>query len=443
MRYTHNMKHNLIGTISAVILLLVAAVIIIHAPLTVWLGTVLPDYKLEIKAWKEILLALALVLMVADIARQQRVSEFMRDKFVQLALVYAGLHFALVGLFNTDLQQAGAGLLIDLRFVLYFVLVYLLLRLYPGYAKWFKRVFIGGAVVVLGFTVLQQFVLPRDFLTHIGYSRDTIAPYLLVDDNPAYVRHSSTLRGPNPLGAYAVIVIGLLAAAAARLKFRLRDWVYAALLAAGAGLSLGLSYSRGALIGAGATLIAVPVAVVTKRARWHLVWATALVLIIAGALLFAYRDSNFVANVILHDSPTTGAAIDSNRGHLDSLDRATRDFVRQPLGDGIGSTGSASLLSDKTNIIESQYLFEAHEAGWLGLGLFVWLAVVILTELWRGRQDYWALGVFASGIGLFVIGLFLPVFVDDTVSIIWWGLAGLVLGERNIDGRRKSHQKTA
>jgi hypothetical protein len=41
--------------------------------------------------------------------------------------------------------------------------------------------------------------------------------------------------------------------------------------------------------------------------------------------------------------------------------------------------------------------------------------------------------VFASGIGLAVIGVLLPVFVDETVAIIWWGLAavGLALPKRS------------
>jgi len=38
-----------------------------------------------------------------------------------------------------------------------------------------------------------------------------------------------------------------------------------------------------------------------------------------------------------------------------------------------------------------------------------------------------ALSVLASGIGIAVASLFLPVWADDTVSIVWWGLAGVAL----------------
>jgi hypothetical protein len=50
-----------------------------------------------------------------------------------------------------------------------------------------------------------------------------------------------------------------------------------------------------------------------------------------------------------------------------------------------------------------------------------------MMRLWRKRSDWLALGVFAGGISLAIIGLLLPVWVDDTVSIIWWGMAAIAL----------------
>jgi len=40
--------------------------------------------------------------------------------------------------------------------------------------------------------------------------------------------------------------------------------------------------------------------------------------------------------------------------------------------------------------------------------------------------------VWASGLGLILIGLVLPVWVDDTVSIVWWGLAALVIASGSV-----------
>lgn len=74
----------------------------------------------------------------------------------------------------------------------------------------------------------------------------------------------------------------------------------------------------------------------------------------------------------------------------------------------------------------------AHEVGWLGLGLFVWLNYLVMVALWHRRASWLALGVWASGLGLILIGLVLPVWVDDTVSIVWWGLAALVIASGSV-----------
>ena len=212
MEYTISMKPGWVERVLVGILLLIAAVIVVHAPLTVWTGTLWPQYVDVIKAWKELLMGVALVLLIVAMRRRRMVRTFLNDRLIQLALVYAGLHFIMIGVFQNGLQSAGAGLLIDLRYILYFVLVYGTIQLLPQYRRLFIRVFVGGAVVVIGFALLQLFVLPRDFLAHIGYSKATIAPYLTVDENTDYIRLNSTLRGPNPLGAYAMVVLVLLLA---------------------------------------------------------------------------------------------------------------------------------------------------------------------------------------------------------------------------------------
>jgi len=434
------MKHNLIERILVGILLVIAAGVVVHAPLTVWLGTIWPHDTQYIKAWKEVLMGVVLVLLIIVAVRRKRFGELLHDRLVQLSLVYAGLHFALVGLYDTELGQAGAGLLIDLRYVLYFVLVYGTLRLLPQYRQLFVKVFAAGAVVVLGFSLLQQFVLPRDILMHIGYSKDTIAPYLLVDENPTYVRINSTLRGPNPLGAYAVIVLAILAAAAIRNKLKQRDWWLLGAAALAAGLTLGASYSRSSLIGAVVALLVAVVLAASTKVRKQLGWGLAAASVVVVGGLFALRGSTFVDNVVLHDNPTTGASVDSNSGHASSLIDGMKLVVGKPLGGGVGSTGSASLNSNAPLIIENQYLFVAHEIGWIGLALFVWLSVEVMRRLWQHRRDTLALGVFAAGCGLAVIGLMLPVWVDDTVSIIWWGLAAVAItGNRGGIHARKSH----
>lgn len=433
------MRLQRIEQLLAGILLVVFGGIVLHAPLTVWKSTLLPDYTLLIKSWKELLMLLAVPLAVYLVSKKGLWRQFARDRLFQLIVAYAGLHIILLPLFWVGFPQALAGLAIDLRYVLYFGLVYTLIRVTPGYRNLFVKVGIAGALTVVVFALLQVFVLPKDILANIGYQKNvTIAPYLTVDENPDYVRINSTLRGPNPLGAYAVIVLSLLIAfwlKGNNKEFK-RPMGVAITLLVGGSVALWASYSRSAML---ALVIALGIIIFItlgrklRRAYW--VGLTILIGAVMGGLFLA-KDTSFISNVLLHENATTGANISSNEGHIDSLQDGLNRLVQRPIGGGVGSTGSASLYGDNSLIIENQYLFVAHETGWLGLGLFLLLSLTVLARLWVKKSDYLALGLFASGVGLFVVGLFLPVWVDDTVSIVWWGLAGAILGSS--DGKKRT-----
>jgi hypothetical protein len=405
--------------------------IILHAPLSVGLGVLFPQYDLLIKSWKEILMLALIPVAIVITSRRQMWRQLASDWIFRLIIAYAILHVLLIA---TDYQGAAAtaaGLAIDLRYVLFFGLVYVLVRVAPGYRRLLVKIGIIGAAVVVGFATLQLF-LPADSLKYIGYSKDTIAPYLTVDRNPDYVRVNSTLRGPNPLGAYAGIVLALLAAAFVRKKLQFTDRKYTigvGLLTLCSLIALWISYSRSALVAAIVGVVIV-LAVTIARQLPRRVWIIFSVFIfaLAGGLIVG-QSSSFVSNVLLHENPNGGSAVSSNDDHIASLETGLERMANQPFGAGIGSTGSASLHGNAPIIIENQYLFIAHESGWLGLLLFIALFIMILWRLWRGREDWLSLGVFASGIGMALIGLLLPVWVDDTVAIIWWGLAAAALGK--------------
>lgn len=424
------MKHLTLERLYGGILLAIFIGIIVHAPLTVWLGTLAPGYELFIKPWKELLMLFATSLAIILAQRYKLWPELWRDWLFKLIVGFAALHLLLVVVLWQGMNPTLAGLSIDLRWLLYFGLVYVAIRIRPSQRQWFLKLGLVGAAIVGIFALLQIFVLPNNFLARIGYNKDTtIAPYLTVDKNPDYVRINSTLRGPNPLGAYAVIILSIITAAVIRASHRLGKYKLAALIVtAGMTGALWASYSRSAL-GAFAVSVGILAAVTFGRRLSRIWWIAAAVVIFALAGgLFAARGTDFVSNVILHENLSGGSAESSNEGHVDSLLDGTRRMIEQPFGGGVGSTGSASLYGDTPLIIENQYLFIAHEAGWLGLILFLTIFVAVLTRLWQQRRDYLSLGLFASGIGLGLIGLLLPVWVDDTVALMWWGLAAVALG---------------
>jgi hypothetical protein len=427
----------ILGKIYVGVLIFIFGLIVIHAPLTVAFGTLWPKYDLLIKSWKEILMLLIGPLAIYLMYKSGKIKKIIRDPIIILIAAFALLHILLLFVFHDGISETLAGLAIDLRFVLYFALVYIALCLYPQYRRLFIKVGIAGALVVLIFAFLQVFILPYNILKYIGYNKHTIVPYLLVDRNRAFVRINSTLRGPNPVGAYASMVLTMLLAAVTKKKVKKEKWpiAIAVILLVGALVALWASYSRSAQIGVIVSIAIVLVAVYYKRLSKK-VWITiaVILLLLAGGLgLFAAHDSSFISNVVLHTNPAAVKIPGSNEGHINSIENAFNLFLHNPLGGGVGTTGSASLMGSHMVIIEDQYLFVAHEAGWLGLVLFLSISVLILVRLWKLRSDWFALGVFASGIGLMVIGIFLPVWTDDTVSIIWWGLAAIALFPNNKD----------
>lgn len=419
---------SVIDTVFVGILLAIFGLIVLHAPISVGLSTLWPDYSLVIKSWKEILLAVAFILGVVILTTKKQWSVLKSPLFYAI-FAFAGLNILLIPLYFTGFEATMAGLFINLRFLVFFGLVSVAIKLYPQLYKAFLVTFVAGALVVVGFAILQVTVLPHDVLKYIGYNESTIMPYLTVDQNYDYIRINSTLRGPNPLGAYAAIVlVFVLAAWLQRMKRPTKQQsILLGILGAGAAIALWASYARSAALAAIVAVAVVLVGVYGRRIPRALWVSMAIVGLLVIGSVAVFKDTQFVSQVILHEDPEEGNNVNSNDGHIESLADGTYRMLTQPLGAGIGSTGSASLLTDEPVIIENQYLFIAHETGWIGLGLFLIITYLVLIQLWRRRAHWLALGVCASGVGLALAGMVLPIWVDDTVSMIWWGLAAIAL----------------
>lgn len=419
-----------LGQLFVWLLLIIFGGIVLQAPISVGFGVLFPGAGLLIKAWAEILMIFAALLLTYLLYKKQRF-DILREPLMLLVAGFAVLHILLIGFKFQGSTAVLTGLIVDLRFLLFFGLVYAAVKLYPSMRRPFLVAGVIGAAVVLGFAMLQVFVLPPDILKYLGYSDRTIQPYLTVDLNASFVRINSTLRGPNPLGAYAAMVLALLVARVMNVRLPKKYWqVYGILLLfTGAAIALWASYSRSALIGAViAVLVAVSLSV--GRRAFYAIWSVVLAAFVVGLIsVTAFSHNSFIQNVIFHSNPAGGSATKSDSGHISSLAQGMQALVHEPLGTGVGSTGSASLYTNSPTIIENQYLFVAHESGWLGLALFVVIFALVMWRLYERRRDWLAIGVLASGVCLAVIGVLLPVFVDDTVSIVWWGLAGLVVAQ--------------
>lgn len=432
-------------------LLAVMFLIVLHAPISVGVGHFFPDLSLVAKAWKEIVLAVLSVIGVVLVTRQKRWREILNSPFVTLSILFIDIHLLLALIMRGDTQSIVAGLMIDLRFIVMFLLMYVLVLMNPAVVKRVVKVIAAGAAVVIGFGLLQILVLPDDVLKGIGYSNDTIVPFMTVDTNHDFIRINSTLRGPNPLGALMVIYGSLAIAYAALNRRNLQPKLAAGIVGGliGSVAVLFSSYSRSAYLAAIAAFAGV-FAFSRKISVKAILLITVAGLVVAVTSFFIAQTSWF-SNVILHENPESMVKAKSNEDHVLSVVDGGKRVASQPFGAGIGSTGSASLYDGDTSndtTIENAYLFVAHESGWFGLAVFLVLFGLIMVRLWRHRKGNWLIvGIFSGGIGMAIIGLLLPVWVDDTVAIIWWGLAGMaiasissIMKSGNAKGTRK--QKT-
>ncbi|HYG84503.1 MAG TPA: O-antigen ligase family protein [Verrucomicrobiae bacterium] len=439
---------NKLFSLYAGLLALVFGGVLMHAPLSVWLGMLFPEQELLIKSWKEIILFFLFLIGLWLVVRHKLHQELRRDKLFLLITGYAGLHLLLLPIFQPPPAALLAGLAIDLRYLLFFVLVYIAVRWSLAWRQRFLWVAFGVSTLSLGFAVLQIFVLPKDILAYIGYSKATIAPYLTVDNNPDYIRINGTFRGPNPLGAFGVMVMSLLAAAGIKARqffasTTRRTWFMVTLVASVC--IIYASYARSALVAAVVALGSLLLLSLPRKTAFRALAVMAGTLAVLALGIFAARETSFVQHVILHEDPEGKSPISSNEGHIESLADGLRRMIQQPLGAGPGSTGSASLFTDEPVIIENHYLFVAHESGWLGVGLFLMIFGMVIWRLYRQRHDWLALGLCASGVGLAVIGIFLPVWADDTISLLWWGLAAIALASAKGGeyGQESTNQKAA
>jgi hypothetical protein len=422
------MKQSLLFRLYGGLLLAILLLIVVHAPIIVVGATWFSAYAAEIKAWKELLMVPLILIAAWLLTRQHLWRQLLSNRLTQLCLAFIALHLALALVLPGDVLSKVAGLMIDLRFVTFFLLMAIAATVSAAFKRRSLKVAAIGAAVVIGFGLLQITVLPDNILNGLGYSPSTIRPYTTIDRNPDFVRINSTLRGPNPLGALMIIYMALGVAYLLRRSHTRGGAAYWASIVGviGGAAVLVATFSRSAYFGGLIMATRLATSAWRPSKRMIAIVSAGVLACLAGILLAS--GSDWFSNVILHVDPESTVAQKSDQGHARSVSEAVVQAVHQPIGAGIGSTGSAALYGKDTGpTIENYYLFVAHESGWIGLLLFLAIFVLVMMVLWR--QNSWAArGLFASGLGLAVIGLLLPVWADDTVALVWWGLAGTIAG---------------
>lgn len=400
-----------------------------HAFLSTWGGTEIGPL-LAWKSWKEVLLALCGAVIIIWIAQKTSVlKQLISDKLVIVIIIY-GLLTALLAVINYNSNGVSAtvvGIALNLRFPAIFLLAYIVFRFgHMSYEKWrhFSLIFlviIGTLLAVLG--IIQVLFVPKEFLTFFGYDKGlTIAPFILIDDNPDALRAFVTLRGPNDYGAY--LILPLIASMAMGFQQK-RLWVITALIS----IAIIFSGSRSAWIGA---MIAVSLFVLLRFGKKVFVSTKSLVTISIVALfiamgLYASLVIPELRLAVFHSSPgdsslTEGSTDAHWQAANESIERATL------AGCGPGCSGPASYYGDAPKISENYYLQIVEEVGITGIILFIIIMALIAQRLYTSRDDTLSAILLSAGAGIAVIGMWLHVWSDDPLSLTYFALVGMVLG---------------
>jgi hypothetical protein len=386
-----------------------------HAFLSVWIGTV-THHQAIIQAWKEALLLLLAVLGLILTLRDPETRDRLRSWPVYMTGLFAVVAVLVTAFTRPSLTAIAFGAKTDLEFLVAFVLAILVAS--PQFVRRMIWAILVPSIIVIGFGLLQIFVLPPNFLTHFGYGVHTILPYETLDSIDQNLRFESTLGGPNQLGTYLILPMALAALVALR-----RQWLWL-LPALGGVVVLIHTYSRAAWLG---TIVAGIILVLGLIPKHLKLWASGVIatlcLAIAGVAAYLVKQGSHLQYYLLHTSTH------SDEQHLESLNLGLTGSLSRPLGHGLGTAGPAFFHTGQGIIIENYYLQIAYETSWAGIIIFVLLLAATARELaHRATHDDLAAATLSALVGVSVTSLFLPAWTDSSTALIVWTAAGAAIG---------------
>ena len=388
--------------------------------------------------WKEILITVLAFPTVWLAWRHGLLKKtFLKSWLFLLIVAYVLLHLVLGfwALHDGQVDRTALiyALVINLRFFGFFLVCLLLSATSPLLRRYWHYILLIPAGGVVLFGLVQKFILPTDFLKHFGYSPKTIPTYQTVDSNIDYRRVQSSLRGANPLGAYLAFIIPGFVLGLARRR------VAQVLVLTGSLIVLFYTYSRSAWVGLAISLVILGWLMLKKiNGTWAL---TVVAVLAAGSVgVYSLRSNHTVQDVLLHTSVSSTSPQSSNAQRSSAIKNGLRDVVHQPLGRGPGTAGPASFRNNHpARIAEDYYLQIGQEVGVLGLAIFLTINAVVARRLLAQREELLAKILLASLAGICFINLVSHAWTDDTLSLLWWGLAGVSLGPVILADRRKQN----
>lgn len=409
-----------------------ALALLIYTPFHVFLAQWLSTYTGSLEVWKgakDVFLLAALALTYGLLVYKKVFSPRYFWVLTGCSLAYFLIHL-LVWYANPgiDIQAALLGTAYNCRLFGYALLAWGAMLLYPGKFP-LKKAFqialiISSVAALLG---IIQLALPKDIMTHFGYSIDRgVKPAFFIDDKANLPRIMSTLRDPNSLGAFLILPITALALAWTRLN-KARMFIGGLLLLHV--WALLLTFSRSAWLG---TLLAVALALGwTYRAKLLVFARKYAVFLAVGVFVlvlgtFLLRDQYFVQNVVFHSDENT-TLTDPNELRTNFYKQTAEEVGEQPFGHGPGTAGLVSIQTEKVVLTENYFLQIAYEVGIQGLALLMALIIFIAKLLFDQKNAYSTI-LLASLAGLSVSAMLLHTWSNEAIAAQWFTLAGIALG---------------
>lgn len=400
-----------------------------HAFFTTWAGSNFNHLDL-FRIWKELLLIPLCIVALWLVYQDKKLKQnFFSSKLVLLIVAYVLWQLALsFWAYANDNVNASAliyGGLNNLRFSLFFLVCYVVAFKSVWLYKHWPQLLLGPAFIVVTFGLLQKLILSPDFLVHFGYGPETIPAYHTIDQKADYIRVQSTLRGPNPLGAYLVLIITALTGLMVKLGKKNLIYITVVVVAV-----LSFTYSRSAWLGLLVALVILIFWLVqNKKTRMNLTYLMLACLAIFAITIFLYRNNDLIQNTIFHTDETSISERSSNTVRTQAITEGLNDIVNEPLGRGVGTAGPASVRNSKSPRIAENYFIQiGQEVGLIGLALFITINIMVGWQLWQRHSNLLAQILLASLIGITVINMLSHAWADDTLALIWWGWAGVAVG---------------
>lgn len=364
-----------------------------------------------------------------------------KDRLIFLCFAYISVNVLYFIINNRDLDSALLGLVYNTRYIVLFLSAGVLAKATPDIlnVRLLTRVVIWSGFIVSVLGILQYFVIPKDFLSRIGYSmQNGVLPWFYIDGKPDFFRIMSTMRDPNSLGSYLLIPISLIAAKLSvnhkTLTKKTKAYLSTVLLVHISALIL--AFSRSAVVGLLVSLCTLAILIHQKYLRSNIkkvtiitVFASLVIVLVGG--IFMQANPRAFQNIIFHADEQT-VQRDPNELRIDFIQGSAEEIAQNPLGNGLGTAGLASMKNQETgaNLTENYYLQLAIEIGLVGM--FIFLAICYLTTkrlvvAWNQSNNFVPVALVSSFAGLFITNMLAHIWTNETIAVTWWGLAAVCI----------------